>query len=203
MAQITHPYASKVQSRRSNSSVPPWTSRRPGALIARRPQQPRDINDQQVPGLEDTIRQLFHMTLVSVRGYRELARLIADPQLHACVDVLIQQRVAQCRELARFSRSLQRQLPMLGVDDDSIVDPAAADLQLVWLRTIWTLEQDEFGRFGDNIEQAESILEDAFLTAGNTFHTAGLGTMFRQFAMNICGARQRLEELATNLLSSY
>ncbi len=207
MSQVVHSYVSNRDvSRRdfgapakAGKAGPVWTSRRPQIKSNRQPIQTNDYDDREVPGLEDTVRQLFHMTLASLRGYREISRLVLDPALQTCVDVLVQQRAAQCRALAQMSQSLHLQLNLLGMDNDSLADPAAADLQLVWLRTIWTFEQEEFGRFADNIEQAEAILEDAFLSAAQAFQNTGVATVFRQFAMNICGARQRLEELVVNL----
>ncbi len=200
MPQVIHPYMSNLDIEETVETGPAWTSRVPIVRSTRRPIRINDHDDRAIPGLEDTIRQLFHMTLASLRGYRDLSRLVLDPALQTCVEVLVQQRIAQCRALAQMSHSLYRQLAQLGVDDDSLADPAAADLQLIWLRTIWTFEQEEIGRFSDNIEQAESMLEDAFLNAANTFRNSGVAAICRQFAMNICGARQRLEELTVNLL---
>ncbi len=197
MAQVIQPHMSRVDFGTANQrSEPAWTS--PGRPHpSARVRVPDEVVD---PDIEDVVRELFHMTLASLRGYREISRLTTDPKLHTFVEVMVHQRAAQCRALAQMSRSLYRQLTKVGADDDSLADPSAADLQIIWLRTIWSFEQDEFGRFSDNIEQAESILEDAFLNTANTFRTTSAAPIFRQFAMNICGARQRLEDLSDSLM---
>lgn len=159
-----------------------------------------DLDERSIDDFEDVARQLFHMTLASLRGYREIARLTLNPDLHTFVEVVARQRAAQCRALAQMSHSLYRQLSLLGPEDDSLADPGAADLQVIWLRAIWSFEQEEFGRFADNIEQAEAFLEDALLSAANSFKNAGASAICRQFAMTVCGARQRLEELTDSRL---
>lgn len=198
MAQLLHPYLYQetTDGESGNSAAP-----------VSRPFNPRKFfqatttrSHHEVPGLEDAVRQLFHMTLASLRGYREIAHLATDSDLLTCVDVLVHQRSAQCRALAQMSHSLYAQLERMGHEDELQADPSAADLQLVWLRTIWSFEQEEFGRYADNIEQAEAILEDAFLSAANAFRNTGVAAIFRQFAMNICGARQRWEELSNALV---
>jgi hypothetical protein len=164
-------------------------------------QEPHDFHKPEDDlGLEDAVRQLFHMTLASLRGYREIGHLAMNPEVHNLVAVIAHQRAAQCRSLAQMSHSLSRQLSKLSPEDDSLVDPAAAELQIIWLRAIWSFEQEEYGRFADTIEQAEAILEDAFLSAADTFKCAGMAGICRQFALNICGTRQRLEELTHALV---
>ena len=201
MAQTVHPQTKSSGYRTSKGSDPSWTTWHKQEKVIRRSAaaHDHDYDDRSEPGLEDAIRQLFHMTVASLRGYREISRLTNDPALHTCVEVLVHQRVAQCRALAQISDSLHHQLALVGADDDSLADPAAADLQLVWLRTIWTFEQAEIGRFADNIEQAEILLEEAFLSAAKAFPNPGFAALCRQFALNVCGARQRLEEIVGNL----
>lgn len=200
MTQLLHPYMSlhdrdvfgKVTERTSTAllDAPEDTSHTDN------PAESHDLVERNIHGFEDAVRQLFHMTLASLRGYREIAQLTLNPELHTFVDVVARQRGAQCRALVQMSHSLYRQLSLLGPEDETLADPGAADLQVIWLRAIWNFEQEEFGRFADSIEQAEALLEDALLSAANSFKNAGASAICRQFAMSVCGARQRLEELA-------
>ncbi len=147
-------------------------------------------------GTDEVLRQLFHMTLSSLRGYQELAQLSARPELRTLLEVIARQRSAQCRALARMSDGLIPEWQNLERSDDAaLADPSAADLQIVWLRTIWNFEQDDFSRFGENLDQAEMMLEDAFLSATETCLDSESTTIFRQHAVNICGARQCLEDV--------
>lgn len=207
MTQLLHPYM-RVHDRdvfgerpeRSSPAVQFDSPHDTPSLLDPAESHDHDLDERHVHGFEDAVRQLFHMTLASLRGYREIAHLTTHPELHTLLEVLVHQRAAQCRALAQMSHSLYRQLGKLGPDDESLTDPAAADLQVIWLRAIWSFEQEEFGRFADNTEQAESILEDALLGAANSFKNAGASVLCRQFAMSVCGARQRLEELTDSLV---
>lgn len=208
MTKVMHPHISRVdfgstKNTRKNSE-PSWTSSpvhpKSSDRIRARTYDQQESTD---PDLDDVVRELFHLTLASLRGYREILHLTTHPELHNLVTVLVQQRSAQCRALAQMSQSLYRQLARIGAEDDSLSDPSAAELQIVWLRTIWSFEQDELGRFVDNIEQAETILEDAFLTTANMFRTTAAAAIFQQFALTICGARQRLDELSENLVHAH
>lgn len=198
MAQLLHPYLYRDT---PDAKIAPDNPARAPHFAPQRHHRSHAASHE-LPGLEDTVRQLFHMTLVSLRSYREVAHITSDAGLANFIEVLIAQRAAQCRALAQMSHSLYRQLNNLGHEDELQADPSAADLHLVWLRTIWSFEQEEFGRFTDNVEQAESALEDAYLSAANAFRNTGVAAIFRQFAMNICGARQRWEELGNTLVNN-
>lgn len=162
----------------------------------------RQQTDLSRTGTDEVLRQLFHMTLSSLRGYQELAQLSARPELKTLVEVIARQRSAQCRALARMSDGLIPEWSNLEKSDDAaLADPSAADLQIVWLRTIWNFEQDEFARFGENLDQAEMMLEDAFLNATEACLDSEFAVIFRQHAINICGARQCLEEVVGDHVS--
>ncbi|MDB5339020.1 MAG: hypothetical protein JWN70_4639 [Planctomycetaceae bacterium] len=154
-------------------------------------------------GADEVLLQLFHMTLSSLRGYQELADLTTRPELRSLLEVIARQRSAQCRSLARMSDGLIPEWINLEKSDDAaLADPSAADLQIVWLRTIWNFEQEEFPRFGENLDQAELLLEDAFLNASETFLDSEFSVIFRQHAINICGARQCLEDVVGDHVST-
>lgn len=154
-------------------------------------------------GADELLQQLFYMTLSSVRGYQELSELTTRPELRSLLDVITRQRSAQCRSLARLSAGLIPEWIALEKSDDvTLTDPSAVDLQIVWLRTIWNFEQDEFVRFGESLDQAELMLEDAFLNAAETFVDSEYSVIFRQHAINICGARQCLEDVVGDHVST-
>lgn len=154
-------------------------------------------------GADAALHQLFHMTLSSLRGYQEIAAVTSQVSLRNFVEVIVRQRSAQCRALARMSEGLiPESMNFEQSDDAALADPSAADLQIIWLRTVWTFEQNEFGRFIDNIELAEMMLEDAFLSAAETFPDSEFAVIFQQHAVNICGARQCLDDISGDLLAS-
>ncbi len=149
------------------------------------------------------LEELFHMTLSSLRGYQELAELTTRPELRSLLEVIARQRSAQCRALARMSNGRIPEWKNLDKSDDAaLADPSAGDLQIVWLRTIWNFEQGEFARFGENLDQAELMLEDAFLDATDAFAGSHFADVLRQHAINICGARQCLEDVVGDHVSS-
>ena len=149
------------------------------------------------------VEQLFHMTLSSLRGYQELAQLTSCLELRSLLEVIARQRSARCRALARRSQGAIPEWKNLEKSDDAaLADPSAADLQIVWLRTIWNFEQDEFARFGENLDQAEMMLEDAFLDASEAFVNSEFAAIFKEHAINICGARQCLEDVVGDHVSS-
>jgi len=149
------------------------------------------------------LEQLFHMTLSSLRGYQELAQLTPRRELRSLLEVIACQRSAQCRDLARMSNGRIPEWKNLEKSDDAaLADPSATDLQIVWMRTIWNFEQGEFVRFGENLDQAELMLEDAFLNASEACAGSEFAEIFRQHAINICGVRQCLEEVVGDHVSS-
>lgn len=149
------------------------------------------------------VEQLFHMTLSSLRGYQELAQLTSCLELRSLLEVISRQRCAQCRALARMSQGTISEWKNLDKSDDAaLADPSAADLQIVWLRTIWNFEQGEFARFGESLDQAEMMLEDAFLDASEAFIDSEFAAIFKEHAINICGARQCLEDVVGDHVSS-
>lgn len=167
----------------------------------------RSSSGQEVSSLEcletvtanEVIQQLFHMTLASLRGYQEISKLVSEEPLRTFLDVLVRQRTARCQALTQLLPQTIR-LPLdFNPDEESLVDPTAFDLRIMWLRTIWSIEKEEFARFGDYIDMAELLLEDACLAAADTFRTSSLAALFRDHAIDVCGARQRLEVLAGDL----
>ncbi len=174
------------------------------AEIASLPDERREELEPTVQtGADEVLQQLFHMTLSSLRGYQELAELTTRPELRSLLEVIARQRTAQCRDLARMSDGLIPEwINLKKSDDAALADPSAADLQIVWLRTIWNFEQDEFARFGENLDQAELMLEDAFLNAAETFLDTEYSVLFRQHAINVCGARQCLEDVVGDHVST-
>ncbi|MDB5385422.1 MAG: hypothetical protein JWM11_1068 [Planctomycetaceae bacterium] len=153
---------------------------------------PDDNDDYEV---DIALRELLNLNQSSLQGYQELLKLTTDSGLRNFVEIMIRQRSVQCGELAEV---LARFAPdSINIDraDAALVDPNSADLRVLWLRAVWSYEQDQFGPFSEKIELAESRLEDAYLTAAEAVQHADIAELFLKHAMNVCGARQRLEEL--------
>jgi hypothetical protein len=151
--------------------------------------------------IDTVLRQLFQMTLVSIEGYRELTSLAAQPELREFLDVIARQRTAQCRALAQMSGgSISVPLNFERQIYSTFDGPDSVTLQHSWVRAIWTFEQDQFVRFSECLDQAETALEDAFLTAAEAFPDSEFGANFQQYAINICGARQCLEDVTSGCI---
>lgn len=148
---------------------------------------------------DEVIQELFHMTLASLRGYQELARLVREEPLQTFLDVMIRQRAARCQALAQLSPRTMRVPLDFNPDDESLAHAGAFELRILWLRAIWSFEKAEFSRFGDHMEMAEIMLEDAYLTAAHTFSLSAVSGLYRGLALDVCGARQRLESLSADL----
>jgi len=147
----------------------------------------------------DVIEQLFYMHLVSLRGFQELSQMECPIPFRIFSDVMVRQRTAQCAALARLSPNTIRFPLNSNPVEESLADPSAFELRTVWLRAIRSFEKEEFARFGDHVELAESMLEDSCLNAANTFRNSGVSVLFLEHAMNVFGARQRFEELTGDL----
>lgn len=127
------------------------------------------------------------MNLCSVAGYRELADLTEDAELRTFADVVARQRSAQAREIgAHFG------WPSYAPFD---TEPAAAELRLLWLKGLWALDEGEECHFAENLEEAEVLLEDAYLRARQLLANGPLAPLFDQHSISVCGVRQRIEEL--------
>lgn len=137
--------------------------------------------------LRTLITRLFQLNLSSLSAYAEIADLTTDPELRDFAEVMTRQRMAQCRALSRFVQHI----PPAGYNS------AICPLRSAWLRALWSLEQNDRVAFAEAAEHAESLLEDAFVEAADATVEQPVADLLYELAINVCGARERIEELAS------
>jgi len=157
---------------------------------------PDDNDDYEV---DVALQELLNLNQSSLEGYQELLKVTTNSELRNFLEIVLRQRAAQNAELLDLLAQFNPDSLTINEPDASLVDPSASELRVMWLRAVWNLEQEQFGRFADHVELAESMLEDAYLTAAETVQHADLSQVFLTHAMAICATRQRLEELSADL----
>jgi hypothetical protein len=170
--------------RRSDRNEERWP-RRSASHRLRRPRHDGLSQQADCSGIEETVEQLVQMNLCSLRGYQEIADTTNDPRVRDFADVMLRQRSAQFRELATGWTGLDV------LADES--DPAACEMGLHWARALWSIDQEEPRDGLEAIEEAEQLLEDAYLNAASLYPRCSITAVFNRHATNVCGARQRLE----------
>lgn len=141
---------------------------------------------------EAVLNHLLHMLLSSIGSYQEIAQLTTDPTLQSFADVVIRQRSAQYQDLLLQSQQLQ-------VDAEEDHESLAA-LRATWRLAIWNFEQEEFLAFIEMVEQAEALLEEAFLTAANVFHDEDWEKLMQGHAVTVSGVRSVWDEIVVTHL---
>lgn len=157
---------------------------------------PDDNDDYEV---DIALQELLNLNQASLNGYRELLNVTTNPELRNFIEVMLRQRQAQCSELAQQLGRFSPESLKIDHADAALVDPNSSDLRVLWLRAVWCYEQEQFGSCGEKLELAESQLEDAYLAGAEAVQHADIAALFLNHAMNVCGARQRLEELTYRL----
>ncbi len=132
------------------------------------------------------VPKLFQMNLSSLSGYVEAADLATDLELRDFAQVMIRQRMAQCRSLLMLAPNAA----------NPATSRAVCPLRLAWLRALWSLEQDDFVSFAQSAERAESLLEEAFVEAADAVVDRSIAARFYELAINVCGARERFDEFS-------
>lgn len=171
----------RIETRRSN----PFTHE----SVARR----EDIVRTDSTGIVETAAQILQMNLLSLKGYQELADIAPDESIQTFAEIMVRQRGAQCRELAKI-------LADHPAPQDSENNSCEA-LRLAWVRALWALDQGEVFNGMDGVELAEEMLEDAYLNAAALYGRCPIAVVFCRHAMNVCGARQRLEDPSAEALA--
>lgn len=143
-------------------------------------------NFRSTSDLRILIPRLFQLNLSSLSAYVEIADQATDPELRDFAVVMTRQRMAQCRALSRFSHPVAPKS-----------NPAVCPLRGAWLKALWSLEQDRLVAFAEHAEKAESILEEAFVEAADAVVEQPVADLLYELAINVCGARERFEELAS------
>ena len=133
--------------------------------------------------------RLLRMSLHSLRGYLEITGLCCDPVLVTFAEVMVRQRFAQCRQLASFVEHYG-----YSPDDD---DREIMSVRVSWVRALSELDQNNLRRFAEHVAIAEQQLEDACLETAMEFSCDSMRGMLHEFAMNIYGAQERIDEIAT------
>lgn len=159
---------------------------------------PDDSEDYEV---DVALQELLNLNQTSLDGYHDLLKTTANPELRNLIETVLRQRTAQNAELLEMLSRFDPDTGKINESDAALVDPNASELRVMWVRAVWNLEQEHFGRFADQIELAESMLEDAYLTAAEAVQHADITNLFLQHAMSVCGARQRLEEISGDFAS--
>ncbi len=131
-------------------------------------------------------RRLFQMSLSSLSAYVEIADLATDNELRDFAEVMVRQRLAQCRALAALAPGATAPR----------TSRAVCPLRLAWLRALWNLEQDDLVAFAESAERAESLLEDAFVEAADAVVDRAVADRLYELAINVCGARERFDEFS-------
>lgn len=132
--------------------------------------------------------QLYEMNRASLDGLREIASQTSRPELTSLARILIRQRTAHCSVLNEHRGGAKVRCRE--------TDPAAAQVELSWLRALWCLDQHDLpGLFGA-VEAAEQLLVKAYVTAARAFGDSRLYELFVGQAIAVCGARQCWEDLS-------
>jgi hypothetical protein len=145
------------------------------------------------------LQELLHLNQSSLNGYQELLKLATDPAFRNFLEVMIRQRSAQCAELSATLTKFDPAASNAHQEDAGLIDPNSSDLRVLWIRAVWNYEQEQFGPFAEKMELAESRLEDAYLAAAEAVQHSDVAGLFLSHAMDVCGARQRIEDLTYNL----
>jgi hypothetical protein len=174
-------HSERIESRRSN----PFTHEK----LARQD----DIVRTDSTGIVETAAQILQMNLLSLKGYQELADVASDEAIQTFAEIMVRQRSAQCRELAKI-------LADHSVPQD-LTNTACESLRMQWVRALWALDQGQIFNGMEGVEQAEEMLEDAYLNAAALYGRCPIAVVFCRHAMNVCGARQRLEDPSAEALS--
>jgi hypothetical protein len=138
-------------------------------------------------GIVETAAQILQMNLLSLKGYQELADVAPDESIQTFAEIMVRQRSAQCRELAKI-------LADHAIPQEATSNNSCEALRLAWVRALWALDQGEVFNGMEGVEQAEEILEDAYLNAAALYGRCPIAVVFCRHAMNVCGARQRLDD---------
>jgi|GEM_PF-4997800 len=154
-----------------------------------------DLAKEELEDRDALLNQLLHMTLSSLSSYQEIVDLATNNHLQSFAEVMVRQRSAQYLDL-------QHHLEHIEIDPAEH-DDALSELRCAWRLAVWNLEQDRHATFAQHAERAESLLEEAFLTAANAIHDAEWEHMLTDFAVMVCGARSVWEDLANDMTPEF
>lgn len=135
--------------------------------------------------------RLSDLTLSSLRAYQEILEFAGDRELQSFAAVVLHQRWAHYHDLLSSQTQLWGESKSTG--EERIV------IRSLWRLAIWNLEQDRLSEFFAYAERAEALLEEAFLAAAAAIPDEAWEQLMQAHAVTICGARDRLDELANEI----
>lgn len=143
---------------------------------------------------------LARMCMSSLNAYRSLILQAESTELREFARIIEQQRSAQYRSLIRrvsVHGSTHR--------NRSRIQRAFPDSRerSEWLMAFWGLEGDFTSDVAEHIDLAECLLEEAYLTGRNLVSDPEFSEELNGFALSVCGARQRWEEIMNERFSEY
>lgn len=148
-----------------------------------------------ITGLDEAnaLSPLIQATLTSASAYHALSEVSRDRDLSQFAVSLLGQRYFICQELhRRKSKSCQSKHCVESIENNEFVSP----IRKAWLNSLQSLNRNHSAGFIEHAENAEWLLEEAFLTAINTLDNPMLVSELREHAIAICDARQCWAEFA-------
>ncbi|MDB5342670.1 MAG: hypothetical protein JWP89_1047 [Schlesneria sp.] len=138
------------------------------------------------------LNHLRHLTVSSLSSFEEIASATTDLHLSSFADVVVRQRTAQ-------QHALYEVLGYSSANDEDEFTESLSALRSLWRGAIWNLEQGHRGLFLEYAERAESLLEEAYLSAAQALGDDPLASEIRDYAIMVCGSRALIEELADSV----
>jgi hypothetical protein len=112
--------------------------------------------------------------------------------LSSFCDVVVRQRTAQ-------QNALYEVMGYFSANDEDESTESLSVLRSLWRGAIWNLEQGHRGLLLEYAERAESLLEEAYLSAAQALGDNQLAGELRDYAVMVCGSRALIEELADSM----
>jgi hypothetical protein len=138
------------------------------------------------------LNHLRHLTVSSLSSFEEIASAATDLHLSSFAEVVVRQRTAQ-------QHALYEVMGYSSANDEDEFTESLSALRSLWRGAIWNLEQDHRGLFLEYAERAESLLEEAYLSAAQALGDDPLAGEIRDYEIMVCGSRALIEELADSM----
>lgn len=134
------------------------------------------------------LRPLVQATLTSASAYHALSETSQDPDLCQFAAALLSQRYSICQALDRHKSKYRPEC--------SESDKFVSSIRGAWVNSIQSLSRNHTADFVEHAENAEWLLEEAFLTVIHSLDNLKLADELREHAIAICDARQCWAEFA-------
>ncbi len=138
------------------------------------------------------LNHLRHLTVSSLSSFEEIASAATDLHLSSFAGVVVRQRTAQ-------QNALYEVMGYSSANNEDESTESLSALRSLWRGAIWNLEQGHRGLFLEYAERAESLLEEAYLSAAQALGDNQLAGELRDYAVMVCGSRALIEELADSM----